>query len=252
MTALDVSRFDRIVFFTGAGLSKESGIPTYRGRGGVWKDYDYTSCACQEAFERDPEKVWDFHDLRRERAAAAAPSPGHLLIAAVQREHDDVTVITQNIDGLHQRAGSSGVLELHGSLWRVRCERERTVHDAPTQPLPSRRCACGAWLRPDIVWFGDALDGEVLGRAATAAAASDLFVSVGTSLVVYPAAHLPALARREGATCVEINPEPSALADAFHVVLRQTAAEGLAALWPALAAQATARPGSAGPPPSAS
>lgn len=232
---LDVSSYERIVFFTGAGLSAASGIPTYRGPGGVWKDYDYRSVACQEAFEQRPDVVWDFHDERRRVAAAAEPCAGHRRIAALQAAVPGTRIVTQNIDGLQQRAGASDVLELHGSLWRVRCAREGRCWEERRLPPPSRHCDCGAWLRPDIVWFDDVLDEETLRGAAEAVAACDLFVSVGTSLVVYPAAALPGLARRNGATCVEINPEPSALANAFDLSLRTSADEGLARLWPDLA-----------------
>jgi len=235
---LDVSPFERIVFFTGAGLSAASGLSTYRGQGGIWKDYDYRSVACQEAFERHPGVVWDFHDQRRAKAAAAEPNAAHRLVAAVQAAVLGTRIVTQNIDGLHQRAGGTDVLELHGSLWGVRCDREGKRWEERRLPPPSRHCDCGAWLRPDIVWFGDALDADTLEAAVAAAAACDLFVSVGTSLVVYPAAALPGIARANGATCVEVNPEPSALAGTFDVSLRTGAAEGLALLWPGLVQQA--------------
>lgn len=235
MTTFDASGFERIVFFTGAGLSAASGLATYRGQGGIWKDYDYRSIACQDAFETDPGTVWDFHDARRAKAAAAKPNAGHRIIAAVQSARPGTRVVTQNIDGLHQRAGSRDVVELHGSLWRVRCDREGTCREDTSLPLSSRRCTCGAWLRPDIVWFGDALNPETLGEAADAVLACDLLVSVGTSLVVYPAAALPGMAHSAGATCVEINLEPSALSSEFDVTLRTSAEDGLAALWPDLA-----------------
>ena len=235
MAHLDVSGFERIVFFTGAGLSAASGIATYRGQGGIWKDYDYSQIACQDAFERNPDAVWDFHDERRAKAAAAEPNAAHRLIAAVQSAVPGTQIVTQNIDGLQQRAGGHDVVEVHGSLWGVRCDAEHKRWEELRLPPPSRHCECGAWLRPDIVWFGDALVPEVIERAVEAVTDCDLLVSVGTSLVVYPAAALPGLARSAGARCVEINPEPSAASDLFDVTLRMTAEEGLAALWPDLA-----------------
>jgi NAD-dependent deacetylase len=223
-----IKDFHRIVFFTGAGMSAESGIPTYRGKGGVWSQYDWEEYACQEAFDRDPEKVWDFHDKRRAAVAACAPNPGHLAIAAVQRDAPSTAVITQNIDGLHQLAGASSVVELHGSLWRVRCDGEGTIREDRSAPIQARKCACGAYLRPDIVWFGDALDPQNLRRAAAALEGCDLLVSVGTSGVVYPAAELPRLAMKRGAVTVEINLEDTPVSDLYQHRLRGKASEMLA------------------------
>ncbi|MCK6461019.1 MAG: NAD-dependent deacylase [Planctomycetes bacterium] len=218
--------FRRIVFFTGAGLSAESGIPTYRGKGGIWAKYDYEEYACQRAFDRDPGKVWDFHDERRRRVALAGPNEGHRIIAATE----GAVVVTQNIDGLHQRAGSKEVIELHGSLWRVRCARCRTVAENLETPIRSRRCACGSWLRPDIVWFEDMLDPATVRAAGDAISKCDLLVSIGTSGVVYPAADLPRLALARGAVTVEINPEDTPLSGLYTHRLRGGAAEMLGRL----------------------
>jgi NAD-dependent deacetylase len=215
--------FRRIVFFTGAGLSAESGIPTYRGAGGIWEKYDYGEYACQRAFDEDPSKVWEFHDERRKAVAACEPGEGHRIIAATK----GARVVTQNIDGLHQRAGSTGVIELHGSLWRVRCERCRTVTESLEAPIRSRRCGCGSWLRPDIVWFEDMLDTETVRAAGDAMATCDLLVSVGTSGVVYPAADLPRLALSRGAVTVEVNPEETPLSPLYTHRLRGGASEML-------------------------
>jgi len=230
MTPPQIKDFHRIVFFTGAGMSAESGIPTYRGQGGVWSQYNWEDYACQDAFERDPEKVWDFHDTRRRAVAACAPNPGHLAVAAVQRDRPATVVITQNIDGLHQLAGASSVIELHGSLWRVRCDAEGTIHDDRSAPIAARRCGCGAYLRPDIVWFGDALDPANMRRAIAALAGCDLLVSVGTSGVVYPAADLPRRAMKGGAVTVEINLEDTPVSDLYQHRLRGKASEMLASM----------------------
>ena len=214
--------YDRIVFFTGAGLSVESGIPVYRGSGGIWHEYNYEDYACQRAFDKDPEKVWDFHDKRREAVAACEPNDGHRIIADI-----DATVVTQNIDGLHQRAGSPRVTELHGSLWRVRCDRCGTNAANLDVPLEPRTCACGAYLRPDITWFEDMLDRRTLAEAERAVADCDLLVGIGTSGVVFPAAALPRLAAEAGATCVEINPEETPVSGWYQHHLRGPASDML-------------------------
>jgi len=228
---LRLADFERIVFFTGAGLSAECGIPTYRGSGGIWHEYDYQEYACQRAFDRDPEKVWDFHDERRRVIGAAEPGEGHRVIAEVAAARPGTWVVTQNVDGLHQRAGVHDVIELHGSLWRVCCEECGTIRDNRDVPLGNRRCACGAYLRPDIVWFEDALDPATLRDAEKAILQCDLLVSAGTSGVVFPAAQLPRIAVERGATCVEINPEETAVSAWYQHHLRGPASEMLRQLW---------------------
>ncbi len=228
MTTPLFRNFERIVFFTGAGLSAESGIPTFRGKGGVWSQYDYKEYACQEAFERDPEKVWDFLDVRRGAVGKCEPNAGHRVIAEVQKAKPATAIVTQNVDGLHARAGGRDVIELHGSLWRVRCDRERVVRKDASVSMGSRKCSCGEYLRPDIVWFGDMLDERVVRRAIKALESADLIVSVGTSGVVYPAADLPRIAVRGGATSVEINLEDTPVSEMFEYRLRGPASEWLA------------------------
>jgi NAD-dependent deacetylase len=229
----DLRAFQRIVFFTGAGLSAESGIPTFRGEGGIWSTYRYEDYACQRAFERDPGKVWDFHDMRRKVASAAEPCLSHRIVAAVEAERPGTTIVTQNIDGLHQRAGSHCVVELHGSLWRVRCHCPPGVHPNLESPIEDRRCpGCGAWRRPDIVWFEDPMPSGPIEAAIDAIASCDLLVSIGTSGVVYPAAELPRLARDAGATLVEVNPQETPVSDWFQHHLRGPGSEMLARLWP--------------------
>ena len=231
MTTVRLRDYRRIVFFTGAGMSAECGIPTYRGRGGIWSQYRYEEYACQRAFDRDPDKVWDFHDLRRARVASCDPHAGHRLIAELQREGPGrVSIVTQNIDGMHQRAGARDVVELHGSLWRVRCDGEGVVREDATIPMEPRRCACGAYFRPDIVWFEDSLDERNLARAEELLADCDLLVSVGTSAVVYPAAELPRIAMARGAMTVEINLEDTAASPLYRERLRGAASEALGAL----------------------
>lgn len=222
--------FQRIVFFTGAGMSAESGIPTYRGSGGIWKEYDYQEYACQSAFDRNPEKVWDFHDKRRAAVAKCEPNAGHRIVTKVQEEKPATVIVTQNIDGMHQRAGAKDVVELHGSLWRVRCDRENVVRADDSVPMSPRQCSCGAYWRPDIVWFEDQLDHRVVRRAREALEECDLLVSIGTSAVVYPAAELPRIAMQRGAVTVEINLEDTPVSPLYRHRLRGKASEILAEL----------------------
>lgn len=227
-----VRNFESVVFFTGAGMSVESGVPTYRGKGGIWKEYDYESYACQRAFDRDPERVWEFHNYRRRLVGGCEPNDGHRAIARCERARpSSITVITQNIDGLHQLAGSTRVHELHGSLWKLRCDECGWRDEDRSAPLPDVRCPqCEAYKRPAIVWFGDSLDSAVLRLVMDAMAECDLLVSIGTSAVVYPAAELPMIARRRGALLVEVNPEETPMSAAYHEHFRSSATEALAEL----------------------
>lgn len=230
MSLPNLRDFKRIVFFTGAGMSAESGVPTYRGKGGIWKEYDYQEYACQEAFDRDPDKVWEFHNKRRAAVAACEPNAGHQQIAAWQQELDDVAVVTQNIDGLHQRAGATNVFELHGSLWRVvdlTTGERRENHDVP---FVDRQTPSGQTWRPDIIWFGDMLNPDVVEGALQTIRRCDLLVSIGTSAVVFPAAQFPKEAKVNGATLIEINPQETLLSPIYDHCLRGPATEMLALL----------------------
>jgi NAD-dependent deacetylase len=222
--------FKRIVFFTGAGMSAESGIPTYRGAGGIWGQYNYEDYACQRAFDRHPDKVWDFHDKRREMVASKEPNPGHRLLAAVQERQPETKIVTQNIDGMHQRAGARVEAELHGSLWRVRCDACNVVRADLSSPMSPRRHDCGGYWRPDIVWFEDQLDHRVVRKAREALEECDLLVSIGTSAVVYPAAELPRIAVANGAVTIEVNLEDTPMSHLYEHKLRGKASEILAQL----------------------
>jgi len=214
----------RIVFFTGAGMSAESGVPTYRGKGGVWKEYDYRKYATQYAFDEDPERVWAFHNERRRLLGACEPNEGHRIIARLEQERDHVTVITQNIDGLHQLARTRNIIELHGNLWRSRCMRCGEKMESRQAPLTDlKHAGCDGWWRPDIVWFGDVLSQQNIDAARREMKACDVFVSIGTSAAVYPAAELPLVAKEYGAKLIEINPEPTPLSHAYDECLRGTA-----------------------------
>jgi NAD-dependent deacetylase len=215
-----------VAVLSGAGMSAESGVPTFRGQGGFWENESFEELATPEGFARDPAKVWRWYDERRRGVAACAPNAGHRALAEYQDRHPGTRVVTQNIDGLHQAAGSRDVVELHGALFRVRCTREGTAREDRRVPLPDipPRCSCGALLRPDIVWFGEALPQEAMAAAFGAARRAALFLVIGTSAVVYPAAGLPAVASGAGAWVVEINPEPTAISGQVDEVLRGPAA----------------------------
>ncbi|AXQ28024.1 NAD-dependent deacylase [Solimonas sp. K1W22B-7] len=238
MTEPDLKQFDpagyrSIVFFTGAGLSAESGVPTYRGHGGIWAQYNYEDYACQRAFERDPVRVLDFHEVRRTHVLKCPPHAGHRHLARLQAAFPQVRVVTQNIDGLLQRAGIAVDAELHGSLWRQRCSRHGLREDLEAGPYRQRQCPdCGSWLRPDITWFEDAVDGAVFARTQQLVAGCDLFVSVGTSGVVWPAAGFAQLARDSGARMVEINLENNEASALYRHRLRGPAGVVLPAAFP--------------------
>lgn len=233
ISSISTNDYDAIVFFTGAGMSAESGVPTYRGKGGIWAEYRWDEFACEEAFRKEPAKVLEFHDLRRAAVAACSPHAGHQVLAAIEAVHPNVTIVTQNIDGMHQQAGSRHVLELHGSLWRMRCSQGCGVYTVDRGKTSKTNCTCGAWLRPDIVWFGDMLLEEVVSQAMEAIRNCDLLVSVGTSGVIWPAAGFPRLAQEGGAHCVEINPEATEMSHLYHETFRAPAGEVLPKLFSA-------------------
>ena len=225
-----------LVALTGAGISAESGVPTFRGEEGLWRDYSPQDLATPDAFRRDPDLVWAWYAWRRKLIAPCRPNPAHRTLAEMARVLTDVTLITQNVDGLHQAAGSQRVLELHGNIWRLRCTccRHRTEdHRVPLPDLPPHCPDCDGLLRPDVVWFGESLPREVLNAAWTAAAGCRTMLVVGTSAVVQPAAALPLVARRNGARLVEINPQETPLSEYADVVFREPAGEALPRWWSA-------------------
>jgi NAD-dependent deacetylase len=196
-----------IAVLTGAGVSAESGVPTFRGKNGLWKQLRSEDLATPGAFARDPKLVWEWYDWRSGLIAEARPNPGHYALAEAESRARKFTLITQNVDGLHELAGSRNVLRLHGSIWIVRCVEcghEREDRRTPLPELPPR-CECGGMLRPGVVWFGEALPKKIWQEAESAARSADLFLLVGTSAVVYPAAGLATMAKSSGARVVEIN-----------------------------------------------
>lgn len=223
-----------IAVLTGAGISAESGIPTFRGPGGLWRQYRPEDLATPEAFRRDPRLVWEWYDWRRQRIAQARPNAGHEALVRLERSKPNFWLITQNVDGLHERVGSRRVIKLHGDIWLVRCVacgREQRDERAPMPELPPR-CGCGGLLRPGVVWFGEALPAGAWEAAEQAAREAELLVVVGTSAVVYPAAGLIPLAQACGARVIEVNPEETAFSARLDCSLRGPAGEILPVLIP--------------------
>jgi NAD-dependent deacetylase len=199
-----------IAVLTGAGISAESGVPTFReAQTGLWAQYDPQELATPDAFRRNPRLVWDWYAWRRELVTRAAPNDGHRALAQMAALAPRFSLITQNVDGLHAQAGSQQVIELHGNIMRTKCSRDgRFITDwPPTDQTPPPCPHCGHPLRPDVVWFGENLPHEALATAVALARACDIFLTVGTSALVQPAASLPLEALEQGATVVEINPE---------------------------------------------
>ena len=212
----------KIVFVTGAGISQESGIPTFRGKDGYWRRYDPMKLASIDAFYDDPKLVWEWYEDRRKNILSVKPNEGHFAISQME-EFKDVVVLTQNIDGLHQRSGSTNVLELHGSIIRIKC----TVCDfldnitENFESLPPK-CKCGSMLRPDVVWFGEPLPQNIWQSAIKEASICDVMIIVGTSLVVSPANTLPVYAKQNGAILIEVNPEKTVMSNDMTLSIQAT------------------------------
>jgi NAD-dependent deacetylase len=219
----------RVVALTGSGISAESGVPTFRdAQTGLWASYDPQELATPEAFARDPELVWKWYAWRRGLVEGARPNAGHLALAALEHCAPVFSLVTQNVDGLHQEAGSSNVVELHGNIRRSRCSAENaTVEPDEIGHAPPLCPNCGSPLRPDVVWFGEALPAEALRAASEAARSCDVFMSVGTSGLVYPAASLPYEALDGGATVIEVNPGLTPLSARADFAVRGRAGEVL-------------------------
>jgi NAD-dependent deacetylase len=231
-----LARAGRTTVLTGAGVSAASGVPTFRGPEGLWREYRPEDLATPRAFERDPVLVWEWYAWRRGRIAACQPNPAHRTLASLSQRVPRFALITQNVDGLHERAGTRNVVRFHGSIWEVSCWsacgapawRDDRV---PLPDLPPRCPFCGGLARPAVVWFGEPIDPAVLDRCERAVAC-DVFLVVGTSSVVYPAAGLTAAAAAHGAFTVEINPEATNVSGRVDLSLRGRAEELLPLLTP--------------------
>jgi len=216
----------RLTVLTGAGVSAASGVPTFRGPRGLWRSFRPEELATPHAFRRDPQLVWEWYDWRRGLIAKCHPNAAHAVISKWSAQ-DGFTLITQNVDGLHERAGSRNVIRYHGSIWRLRCTSECEVAEwedlrPVIAPLPPTCPSCGVLARPAVVWFGEPIDPAVAARAAVATAC-DVFLSVGTSSVVYPAAGLIHLAKARGAFTAEINPEATEASDLVDAAIAMPA-----------------------------
>lgn len=222
-----------VTVVTGSGISAESGVPTFRdAQTGLWERCDPQELATPEAYQRDPRLVWEWYSWRRQLVEKAASNPGHEALAELERWVASFTLATQNVDGLHRRAGSQSVIELHGNIMRSKCSVEGVVAETQEddQGTPPSCPNCGAFLRPDVVWFGEMLPSEALEEAYGAARGCDLFFSVGTSGLVQPAASLAFEALRQGAVIVEVNPSETPLTGHVDYALRGRAGEVLPAL----------------------
>jgi NAD-dependent deacetylase len=222
----------RIIVLTGAGVSAESGVPTFRGPGGLWRNYRPEDLATQEAFARDPRLVWEWYAWRRENIAAISPNAAHRALASLEARIPEFVLVTQNVDGLHQTAGSRRIVELHGSIWNVRCVSCGVTTEERRVPMPRIPpvCACGGLLRPGVVWFGENLPPEALTEAFTAAGEAEVTFVIGTSAVVFPAAAIPQIAHGAGSFLIEVNPETTPLTPIADVSLRGTAVEWVPSL----------------------
>ncbi|MFB6491162.1 MAG: NAD-dependent protein deacetylase [Thermoproteus sp. AZ2] len=217
------------VALTGAGVSAESGVPTFRGPGGLWERYRPEDLATPEAFAKDPVLVWRWYRWRQEVIRAASPNPAHIALARLEELGVLKAVITQNVDGLHQRAGSRRVVELHGNIWRVRCVSCGLVEalDGPVSEIPPRCKRCGGLMRPDVVWFGEPLPQKAWEEALAYAGSADVMLVVGTSALVHPAALLPRVAKSRGAVLININPAETPLDEMADFNIRGRAGEVL-------------------------
>jgi NAD-dependent deacetylase len=221
-----------VVVSTGAGISRESGIPTFRDApNALWEKYDPATLASPEGFRRDPALVWRWYEDRRRMISEAKPNPGHHAIASLEGHFDDFTLITQNIDNLHREAGSRNLVEVHGNVFRYRCfSAGHAIEELPDDDHVPPRCHCGALIRPDVVWFGEMLPEDALDRSFHAIERCDVMLVVGTSGIVVPVASFPGIARRAGAHIIEVNPEETPITLEAHVYLKGAAGETLPSL----------------------
>jgi NAD-dependent deacetylase len=210
-----------VVVLTGAGISKESGIPTFReAQTGLWANYEPEKLATVEGFVKDPKLVWTWYDWRRKMVSSVKPNPGHFALVELEQIVPNFTLITQNVDGLHRLAGSQNMIELHGNIARHKCLKHGHIATAVATDLPEPpKCDCGSFIRPDVVWFGEALDPRNLSDSFAAAESADVFMVIGTSGLVQPAASFPFAAKRSGAKLIEVNSEQTPLSDQADIFL---------------------------------
>ncbi|MGQ9687989.1 MAG: SIR2 family NAD-dependent protein deacylase [Desulfobaccales bacterium] len=245
-----LARLERLVVLTGAGISVESGIPTFRGPEGLWRSFRPQELATPQAFQRDPRLVWEWYDWRRQKIAQARPNPGHEALVRLEALILDFTLITQNVDGLHRLAGSRRLVEIHGCIWEVRCLSCGAVREDRRAPLPLLpNCeACGGLVRPNVVWFGESLPPDNLRQAENALLRAQAVLVVGTSAVVQPAASFALWAKEAGAQIIEVNPDPTPLTRHCHYALSGAAGKILPLLVNLIQSQRDAGSGPLEPP----
>jgi NAD-dependent deacetylase len=227
-----LSRKNRVVVLTGAGISAESGVPTFRGEDGLWKKFRPEELATFDAFMANPQLVWEWYEYRRKIIEEIKPNPGHSALVDFQNHFEKFDLITQNVDGLHHQAGSKNVIELHGNIKRnkcIRCGKKYESLEGTTEGIPPK-CPCGGNIRPDVVWFGEMLPQDAIHYAFEVSSECDLFFSIGTSAVVHPAASLPMIAKRNGAYVVEVNISPTEISHLVNESLFGKAGEVLPSL----------------------
>ncbi len=220
-----LQRAKSVAVLTGAGISADSGVPTFRGAEGLWKQYRAEELASPDAFERDPKLVWEWYSWRRELIATKVPNLAHEALVTMAAQFSPFTLITQNVDGLHRKAGSEDVVEMHGNIWRVRCTGCSTVTENRDLPIayPPECEACGELLRPHIVWFGESLDPQIMDQCMQALQSCDVLLVIGTSGVVQPAASFAMMAKQAGAYTVEINLDPTPSSGTMDMVVNDKA-----------------------------
>ena len=222
-----LSTAQRITVLTGAGISAESGVPTFRGEKGLWKTYRPEELANFNAFSQNPKLVWEWYNWRRKLISEVQPNPGHFALAKIESLVPHFTLITQNVDGLHQKAGSRNILELHGNIMRSRCSACNRYSDRIEMDVKDHLplCQCGGMTRPDVVWFGEMLPQETITQAFQETELCDFFFTIGTSAVVQPAASLPLIARKAGAYVVEINVERTVISEHIDISIQGASGE---------------------------
>ena len=223
-----------IVVLTGAGISAESGVPTFRGQEGLWQNYRPEELATPDAFWKDPKLVWEWYDWRRNAVKDAKPNPGHYALAELETQGKNLTLVTQNIDGLHQMAGSSNITEMHGNLWQIRCTKCGEIEqnfDVPLRQLPPKCQKCGDLGRPNVVWFGEMIDMTLIDTILRAIEECKVMLIIGTSGVVEPAASMGLVAKQTNKTVIEVNLDETPSAGLYDIVIREKSGEILPLLF---------------------